>query len=107
MIIRSWPLLLASLMLFAGGTTALQAAPWSKMPLKKVDGDPKKDYPLTENNGPWMIMASTFSGDGAETQARELVQELRSKFKLPAYLYQKKFDFSKSVEGRGVDRYGG
>jgi hypothetical protein len=53
-----------------------------------------------------MIMAATLSGEGAQGQARELVQELRTKFHLPAYLYQKEFDFSKSLQGRGTDRYG-
>jgi len=53
-----------------------------------------------------MIMATTFSGDGAEEQARELVHELRSRYKLRAYTYGKRFDFSKGAEGRGLDKYG-
>ena len=83
------------------------ATPWSRLvPLRRIESDPEKEYPLSENNGPWMIMATTFSGDGAQEQARELVHELRKRYRLPAYTYQKKFDYTKPVEGRGLDRYG-
>ena len=32
-------------------------------------------------------MACSFSGDGADKQAKELVMELRKRYKLPAYIY--------------------
>jgi len=51
-------------------------------------------------------MATTFSGDGAEQQAEALVKELRTKHSLPAYTFKKEFDFSKPIEGRGVNKYG-
>ena len=82
------------------------ASPLEKIVPRRVDADPKKDYFLTETNGPWLIMASTFTGDGAREQARTLALELRSKYRLPAYLYQKKFDFTKEERGRGLDRFG-
>ncbi|MBI3839015.1 MAG: hypothetical protein HY288_13935 [Planctomycetia bacterium] len=84
------------------------AAPaWSKLVLfKHLEADPAEMYPITEDNGPWMIMAATFSGDGAAEQARQLIYELRKEYKLPAYSYQKKFEFSKGVQGRKIDRYG-
>jgi len=69
--------------------------PWSKLLLfKRIEADPDKDYALTEKEGPWMIMAATFSGEGAMSQARELVYELRSRYKLPAYTHDMQFDFS-------------
>jgi hypothetical protein len=34
------------------------------------------------------------------------VQELRTKYGLPAYTFKKDFDFSKPIEGRGVNKYG-
>jgi hypothetical protein len=49
-----------------------------------------------------MIMAATFTGEGAEDQARQLIYELRKQFKLPAYSYQKKFVYSKPVKGVGL-----
>ena len=51
-------------------------------------------------------MVTSFSGEGAEEQARELVLELRREYKLPAYMHRKKFDLSKDVHGRGVDKFG-
>jgi hypothetical protein len=92
------------------------AAPWAKLRAappwtgfltsQRVEADPNNSYTLSESNGPWMVLATTFSGDEAEADAKKLVQELRKKYKLPAYSYRKKFDFSGPVEARGVDRFG-
>lgn len=71
----------------------------------RVEADADTDYRLTENQGPWMIMACSFSGDGAEDQARQLVLELRKRYKLPAYMHQVRFDLSE-VQGRGIDKFG-
>jgi hypothetical protein len=102
-------ILLAALCGLAAPAVAPAAPPlWKTIyaPLKRVEADPNKDYAVTENSGPWMIMAAAFSGDGAKDQARQLVLELREKYRLPAYLYQKKFDLGRRTEGRGTDRYG-
>lgn len=81
--------------------------PWQKVALfKQVEADPNKTYVLSDRQGPWVIMAQTFSGDEAEEQADELVLELRSKYKLRAYRYEMDFDFSKGELGRRVDQYG-
>ena len=99
--------LLSLFALIAAAGPAEAAQPWSKLgPFTRLEADPDCMYPLSEDNGPWTIMATTFSGPDAETQARELVYELRKKYKLPAYTYQKKFDFTKGVEGKGIDKYG-
>ena len=85
---------------------ALAAPPWSRLFSRTpVEADPENLYPLSEDRGPWMIMATTFSGEGSQEQARKLVHELRSRYKLHAYTYQKKFDFS-DAQGRGIDKYG-
>lgn len=34
----------------------------------KVEADPNKDYELTESNGPWLVMACSFSGPHAYEQ---------------------------------------
>lgn len=62
----------------------------------KIQNDSKKEYRLTEQFGPWMIMVATFSNvdpgdqkkDGltAEDAARKLVHELRAA-QIPAYVY--------------------
>ena len=51
-------------------------------------------------------MCCTFSGEGADEDAHELVLELRKRDKLLAYTYEMEFDFSKSFNGRGFDEYG-
>ena len=83
------------------------AAPWENLvTVNKVEADPNKDYILKESDGPWLIMTTSFSGEGAEEQARELVLELRSKYKVPAYMHRRKFDFAGEVRGRGIDKFG-
>lgn len=74
--------------------------------MKKIADDPSGDYRLTESQGPWLIMAATFSGEGAEDQARELALEFRSQYNLKAYTHQMSFDFSKDDKGRGIDQHG-
>lgn len=97
-------LLLAGVML-TSLAPPLSAAPWSKL-FKKVDTDPKKPYKLGFEQGPFLIMACSFSGEGAEDQAHELVMELRTKFRIDAYVFDKVFDFSKGAEGDRPDRFG-
>jgi hypothetical protein len=76
------------------------------MPRKRVEADPNGDYTLTEKHGPWLVMAMSFNGDGGETEARELVTELRTKYNLPAYYYAMTFSLDDERPGRGIDNYG-
>jgi hypothetical protein len=76
------------------------------MPRKRVEADPRGDYTLTEQSGAWLIMASSFTGPGAEEDARALVLELRERFNLPAYHYAMTFQLEDDRVGRGIDDYG-
>jgi hypothetical protein len=90
--------------IFVSSQSAHAASPWETLvPFKKVDADQGNAYPVTQTNGPWMIMAYTFHGDKANEDAQALVYELRSKFKLPAYSYERSFDYSKPERGLGVN----
>jgi hypothetical protein len=90
-----------------GATSVSADPPWARLlATHRPDADPEKIYKLTENDGPWLIMAASFAGDGAEKQAQDLVLELRKKYKMQAYIHDMNFDY-KEAEGRGVDRYGG
>ena len=95
-------------LLILTAATQMQASPpWQKLALfKQVEADPKKQYVLTDRQGPWVIMASVFSGEEAEEQADELVHELRARFKLRAYRYERDFDFSDADVGRRIDQFG-
>lgn len=102
-----WPrvLLCASAVLLLGSSIS-PAAEWVNRLFKQVNADPKKEYHLTEENGPWMIMATSFSGEGAREQAKELVLEIRKRFKVEAYMFEKVFDLSKPMPGGRVNPYG-
>ena len=98
---------LAALMLGTFASAAIAAPAWHRLvPFSRVEADPEKSYRITDRNGPWMVMAATFSGQGADRQAHELALELRSRHGLEAYVQDKKFDFSADLRGRGLDRYG-
>ena len=86
----------------------LNAAPpfASFNPFRRIEADPGNSYQLTDTEGPWMILASTFSGPGASSQATKLVQELRKRYKIEAYQHHQSYDYTKPVTGLGLDRYG-
>lgn len=67
------------------------------------DVDPKAMYPLAEKDGPWLVLATTFRGEGAREDARKLVQELRSTHRLQAYTHEKAFDYSGEQRGMGLN----
>jgi hypothetical protein len=97
------------LMALAAWSSAVPASAqlWKQfVPVARVDADPGNDYRLAQENGPWLVIAATFSGDGAEDQAHELILEFRKKYNLPAFVHEMTFDFSKENPGRGLDQYG-
>lgn len=77
------------------------------VPRKKIEADPAGDYRLTDQQGPWLIMAMYFSGEDGEAKARELVVDLRQNYNLPAYHWGMSFQLNDSSPGRGIDHYGG
>jgi hypothetical protein len=91
----------------AGGVADAAEPLWRQlMPREAVEADPNGDYTLTENNGPWLIMACSFNGEGAETEARSLALELRQRYNLAAFTYAMKFQIGDERIGRGIDNYG-
>lgn len=72
----------------------------------QVEADPNKEYRLTEAQGPFMVMAATFSGEVGRDQAHALVIELRQRYNLEAYLYEKIFDHNEQIRLNGVDPNG-
>ena len=69
-----------ALCLALGAAGAVRAAP-------SVDADPNRDYPITPEAGPWMICAAYFTGPAAPDLARQTVLEIRSRYHLPAYVF--------------------
>lgn len=72
--------------------------------IQKVSADPSNDYELTEVEGPWMILAETFSGPEGQKRAHQLVIELRRDYNMPAYVYKEGFDFSRPVGSVGPEQ---
>lgn len=81
------------------------AAPWQMITFKKVEADPNKPYPLTDTNGPWMIMVTTFRGEDGEQRSHQLVLELRKSYKLAAFVTKKTFDYN-DTGARYINPYG-
>lgn len=90
-----WTLRTPALLLTFGAllpAVAAAQAPWARlMSSNNVEAKEGQTYRLKEENGPWMIMACSFSGDGADKQADELVLELRKRYKLDAYAHDMHF----------------
>lgn len=66
---------------------------------KKVEADSNKDYRLGQQQGPWLILVTTFAGENANQHAKELVMDLRKNFRLKAYSYSTVVDLSKPIDG--------
>jgi hypothetical protein len=77
-------------------------------PVEKVEVEPGGSYTVSEQSGPWLVMAATFSGEKAEEEANELALELRKHYNMRAYTHAMTFDFTDEGQrlGRGVDSYG-
>jgi hypothetical protein len=65
--------------------------------------DPQAMYPLAEKDGPWLVLATTFRGEGAREDARKLVQDLRGSHRLQAYTHEKAFDYTGAQQGIGLN----
>jgi hypothetical protein len=100
---------LIALTLF-GFSSTITAAPSileQLTPRKSVSADPNQEYKLAQSNGPWLVMATSFTGEEGKAQAQKLVHELRSKYHLPAFYYGMEFQLEDLNPGRGIDEYGG
>lgn len=73
-----------------------------------VSADASKSYALTPEDGPWLVLAHTFVGEGSGERAKRLALEIRRDLKLPAFVFEEDFDFSGEVNpGPSVQRAGG
>lgn len=99
--------LLTLLLVMTGAAPAQAAPPWQSLfGFRKIEADPSKPYHLEEKHGPWLVLCASFAGEKAQQEAHTLVLELRSKFRLTAYLHKREYDYTQTVPGLGVNRYG-
>jgi len=98
-----WILLVATLATVAAAEAQAQSG-WLPTSWFSSDAvDPKAMFPLAENDGPWLVLATTFRGEGAREDARHLVHELRGRHKLKAYTHEKSFDYTGNQRGLGLN----
>jgi hypothetical protein len=64
----------------------------------RVEADPQKDYQVTPDIGPWMICTKSYVGEMAPKYAHDLVLELRSRYDLPAYVYNRGADERRKLQ---------
>jgi hypothetical protein len=70
-LLRGAILLFAVASAFLQGTVAVAQSGW--LPTSWFSGgeiDPQAMYPLAEKDGPWLVLAKTFRGEGARDDAR-------------------------------------
>ena len=52
-----------------------------------IEADPNKEYKITPEVGSWVICAASYTGPKAQEMAHELILEIRSRFSLPAFVF--------------------
>jgi hypothetical protein len=62
---------------------------WADLSFGKVECDPNNEYLVTPDAGAWMVIVQSYSGDMARDQSHKLVLELRSKYNLNAYVFNR------------------
>ncbi len=67
---------------------------FSRNPSRQVSATPRE---LSEEDGPWLILASTFVGEDSESRALRLAEEIRRDLRLPAFIYKENFDYTGDV----------
>lgn len=55
----------------------------------RTDADPSKEYKVSPAQGPWMVIVTSYTGPAAAKMAHDLVLELRSRYDLPAYVFNR------------------
>ena len=75
------------------------------MLFNQIEADPEKDYALTENNGPYLIMACSFSGKGGKSRPKIWSSNFASVTSCPLLLMKNVSNLPKR-QGRGFDSFG-
>ena len=79
------------------------AAPPSLLKLfgKAKPIDEADSFILSQEDGPWLLMATHFVGEDAKNRAQRTALEIRNKLRLPAFIYEEDFNFTGTA---GEDR---
>jgi hypothetical protein len=72
------PLALAGLLCLAGAALG-----------RGVEADPNKEYVITPDIGAWVICAASYTGPEAAQKAHDLVLDIRRRYNLPAFVFNR------------------
>jgi hypothetical protein len=78
---------LSSLIAAVALLTLLPGEPLRAAP--RVEADPNREYPVTPEIGPWMILAASYTGPTAPELARQMVLQIRQRDNLPAFFFNR------------------
>lgn len=71
-----------------------QADPPSLLSMFRKKADTEGAFKLKAENGPWLILAASLSGDDAQQKAEALARELQTELHVDCYILDKTFDHS-------------
>lgn len=101
----------AALLALSLSITIVGSATAGPPSLLKIFGKAKpieeaNSFLLREEDGPWLLLATTFVGDNAKSRAERTAIEIRQKLRLPAFIHKQDFDFTGSTTERagGIKR---
>ncbi len=92
---------LAAFLLFAQSSMVVADPPFSNLFRKSAPSQGSVSE-LKPEHGPWLIFAASFDGPGAREKADALAADLRRDHGLPAFIMNKKFDFTELMLGSGI-----
>ena len=61
-------------------------------------------YPLTKDNGPWLVVVKSFQGPQATEMANQLARELRQDHRINAYSFTRRPDQASEAQPGGFER---
>lgn len=64
----------------------------------RIEAEPGKEYPINKEAGAWLICAASYRGQQAKSLALELCFEIRQRYNLPAYVFNRGGDERKIQE---------
>ena len=76
-------IILGMLLTVAGSGVVQAKSPLHWVTFRRDKPAKERRVVLSEDDGPWLIFAASFAGEGAEAEATALIKELRERYRLP------------------------
>jgi hypothetical protein len=99
---RSFLLICMGSLLYLSPISGVNAEPPFSNLFRKSGAKQGSVSELKPEHGPWLIFAASFEGPQAKEKAEALAQDLQRDQGLPAFIMNKKFDFTELMYGSGI-----